>query len=75
VKGSRQLTAIIQRENDGFAALCPEVDVASQGDTVEQARSNLKEAVELLLEAASPAEIAERSHGETYVTRLEVAVG
>jgi predicted RNase H-like HicB family nuclease len=75
VKTSRQFTAIIQRENDGFVALCPEVDVASQGDTVEEARSNLKEAVELLLVTASPGEIAERLHGETYVTRLEVAVG
>jgi predicted RNase H-like HicB family nuclease len=75
MKGSRQFTAIIQRENDGFVTLCPEVDVASQGDTVEEARSNLKEAVELLLETASPAEITERLHGETYVTRLEVAFG
>ncbi len=75
MKGSRQFTAIIQRENDGFVTLCPEVDVASQGDTVEEARSNLKEAVELLLETASPAEITERLHGETYVTRLEVDFG
>ena len=75
MKTSRQFTAIIQRENDGFVALCPEVDVASQGDSVEEARSNLQEAVELLLETASPAEISERLHGETYITRLEVAVG
>ena len=75
MKTNRQFTAIIQREDDGFVALCPEVDVASQGDTVEEARANLQEAVELLLETASPSEIAERLHGETYVTRLEVAVG
>jgi predicted RNase H-like HicB family nuclease len=54
MKTHRQFTAIIQREDDGFVALCPEVDVASQGDTVEEARSNLQEAVELLLENASP---------------------
>jgi predicted RNase H-like HicB family nuclease len=75
MKISRQFTAIIQREDDGFVALCPEVDVASQGDSVEEARANLQEAIELLLETASPAEIADRLHGETYVTRLEVAVG
>jgi predicted RNase H-like HicB family nuclease len=75
MKTNRQFTAIIQREDDGFVALCPEVDVASQGNSVEEARSNLQEAIELLLETASPEEIAERLHGETYVTRLEVAVG
>jgi predicted RNase H-like HicB family nuclease len=71
----RQFTAIIQREGDGFVSLCPEFDVASQGGTVEEARANLAEAVQLLLETASPAELAERLHGETYVTRLEVGVG
>ena len=44
---SRQLTAIIQREDDGFVALCPELDIASQGDTIESARDNLREALEL----------------------------
>ena len=71
----RILTAAIHREGDGFVALCPELDVASQGDTVEQARENLREAVELFLEAASPAEIADRLHSEVYVTPLEVEVG
>ena len=75
MKSAQQFTAIIQREGDGFVSLCPEVDVASQGATVEEARANLAEAVQLLLESASPAELAERMHGETYVTRLEVAVG
>jgi len=72
---SRYFTAIIQREGDGFVAFCPELDVASQGDSIEEARGNLTEAVQLFLEAASPSEVAERMHGETYVTRLEVAVG
>lgn len=75
MKAPRQFTAIIHREGDGFVSLCPEIDVASQGGTVEEARANLAEAVQLLLETASPAELAERLHGETYVTRLEVAVG
>jgi predicted RNase H-like HicB family nuclease len=43
----RQLTAIIEREGNGYVALCPELDVASQGDNIEQARENLKEALEL----------------------------
>lgn len=75
MKASRQFTAIIRREADGFVSLCPELDVASQGDSVEEARANLQEAVELLFETASPTELAERLRGETYVTRLEVAVG
>jgi predicted RNase H-like HicB family nuclease len=71
----RRLTAVIQREDGGFVALCPEIDVASQGDTIEEARANLIEAVELFFETASDTEIAERLHGEVYVTTLEVAVG
>jgi predicted RNase H-like HicB family nuclease len=56
----RQLTAIIEREGDGFVALCPEVDVASQGSTIDEARTNLIEALELLFEAADPSEVAGR---------------
>ena len=72
---THRLTAIIQREGDGYVSLCPELDVASQGDTIEVARSNLAEAVELFFECASPAEIEQRLGGEVYVTQLEVAVG
>lgn len=71
----RQFTALIEREGDGYVALCPELDIASQGDTVEEARQNLTEALELFFESASPSEIQERLHSEVYVTRLEVAVG
>ena len=71
----RQFTALIEREGDGYVALCPELDIASQGDTVEHARQNLTEALELFFESASPSEIRERLHSEVYVTRLEVAVG
>ncbi|MDE3001470.1 MAG: type II toxin-antitoxin system HicB family antitoxin [Gemmatimonadota bacterium] len=72
---TRQLTAIIEREDDGYVALCPELDVASQGTTVSEARENLKEALELFLETASDSEIKERLHEEVYVTQVEVAVG
>jgi predicted RNase H-like HicB family nuclease len=72
---TRQLTAIIEKEGDGYVALCPEVDVASQGNTVDEARANLKEALELFFETASPEEIKTRFHDEVYVTHVEVAVG
>ena len=71
----RQLTAIIQREEDGYVALCPELDIASEGDTVEEARENLREALELFFECAPPQEVAQRVSNEVYVTRMEVAGG
>jgi predicted RNase H-like HicB family nuclease len=71
----KQLTALIEREGDGYVSLCPELDIASQGDTIEEARGNLKEALELFFETASPEEVKTRLHEEVYVTRLEVTVG
>ncbi len=67
---SFQLTAVIEREDDWFVATCPEVDVVSQGKTIEKARSNLLEAVELFFEMASPSEIKRRLKKETYVMPL-----
>ncbi|MBZ5570631.1 MAG: type II toxin-antitoxin system HicB family antitoxin [Acidobacteriia bacterium] len=75
MKSVQQLTAIIEREGDGYVGLCPEFDIASQGDTIETTRKNLQEAVELFLETASETEIQRRRHGEVFVTRLEVEVG
>ena len=72
---TRQLTAIIEREGDGYVSLCPELDIASQGATVNEARDNLQEALALFFEAASPTEIDRRLHNEVYVTRVEVPVG
>jgi predicted RNase H-like HicB family nuclease len=71
----KQLTAIIEREDDGYVSLCPELDIASQGNTIEEALKNLREALELFFETASPKEIKSRMHDEVYVTRVEVAVG
>jgi predicted RNase H-like HicB family nuclease len=71
----RQLTAIIEREGDTYVALCPELDIASQGDTVAEARSNLSEAVELFFETAPENEVKQRLKSEVYVTRIEVTVG
>ena len=70
-----QLTAIIEREGDGYVGLCPELDIASQGRSVEEARANLREAVELFFETADPSEIERRLHNEVYVTRLNVVRG
>ena len=69
---THSLTAIIEREGNGYVVLCPELDVASQGETIEEARANIQEAVELFLEHASAKEVSGRLNGEVYVTRFEV---
>ncbi|MEW6194740.1 MAG: type II toxin-antitoxin system HicB family antitoxin [Bacteroidota bacterium] len=72
---TQQFTALIEREDDMYVALCPDLDIASQGSTVEEARRNLQEAIELFFESASKKEIKERLHNEVFITRLDVAVG
>lgn len=69
---NRRLTAIVQREGDGYVALCPAVDVASQGNTVAEARDNLTEALSLYFETASAEEVERRLSGEVYVTQVEI---
>ena len=71
----KQLTAIIEREGEGYVSFCPDLDIASQGETIEDARESLREALELFFEAASAEEIQQRMHEEVYVTRVEVAIG
>jgi len=56
------MTTIIEREDDGYVALCPELDIASQGSTIAEAHANLVEALTLFFETASPSEIAVRLH-------------
>jgi predicted RNase H-like HicB family nuclease len=75
MKQMRQFTGIIEREGNWFVALCPELDIASQGNTVEEARTNLIEAIELFFEVADASEIEGRLHTEVFVTRMEVAIG
>lgn len=70
-----KLTAIIEREAEGYVSLCPELDIASQGGTIEEARDNLREALELFFETASPEEVKHRLHEDVFVTQVEVAVG
>lgn len=67
-----KLTAIIEREGDGYVSLCPELDIASQGDTVESARDNLRKALEIFFETASPEEIRHRLHGEVLVAHQSI---
>jgi predicted RNase H-like HicB family nuclease len=70
----RQFTAILEKDEDWYVALCPELDVASQGRTVEEARANLAEAIELFLEVASPEEIQQRLRSEIFITQIGVPV-
>ncbi len=70
---TEQPTAIVSREADGYVALCPELDIASQGHSIEEALENFREALELFLECASPEEVRNRLHDEDYEasSRLE----
>lgn len=56
---NRHLTAIVEREGDGYVASCPEFDIASQGETVSEARENLAEALTLFFESASAQEVVQ----------------
>jgi predicted RNase H-like HicB family nuclease len=69
------LTAIIEREDDGFVSLCPELDIASQGSSIEEARANLVEALTLFFESADRSEVSRRLHAEVFVTQVEVPIG
>ncbi len=69
-----QFIAIVEREGSGYVALCPVVDVASQGDTVDEARENLAEALRLFFETAPSGEFQRRLHNEVYVTSVEIPI-
>lgn len=69
-----QFTAIVEREEDLFVALSPELDIASQGESEQEARLNLIEAIELFVETAAPDELARRLHEVVSVTRVDVRV-
>lgn len=56
----QQLTAIVEPEGDGFVSLCPELDIASQGVTAEEARASLEEVLELFFEIADESEVRRR---------------
>lgn len=71
----QRLTAIIEREDEGFVALCPELDIASQGSSIEAARTDLIEALTLFFETADPSEVTRRFRSEVFVTQVEIPVG
>jgi len=75
MKLAQRLTAITEREDDGFVALCAEFDVASEAASIEEARANLVEALTLLFESAAPSEVARRFHSELFVTQVGVLDG
>ncbi len=72
---TKRLTAVIHREGSGYVAHCHELDIASQGESIEAARDNLREALELFFECAPPTEVQERLGEEIFVTQVEVACG
>ena len=74
MKRTTQFTAVIEREGDIFVSLCPQLDIASQGLSIEEAKSNLQEAIELFFESASQTEIESRVHGEVFITQIEVSL-
>ena len=74
-ESERLFTAIIEREDDTYVALCPELDIASQGGSIETALETLREAVDLFLEAADPKEVQERRRGHIFVTQFLAARG
>ncbi len=71
---SYSFSAIVEKEGRLFVALCPELDIASQGKTIDSALNNLKEAVSLFLETASPKELKAVQSSRPLITTLEVTV-
>lgn len=74
MKRNLEFTAVIEKEENIYISLCPELDIASQGETPEEAKSNLIEAIELFFEAASESEISRRLHNELEITRIAINV-
>ncbi len=71
---SYSFSAIVEKEGKLFVALCPEFDIASQGKSIDAALANLKEAVGLFLETASPKELKSAQSSRPLITTLEVTV-
>ena len=74
MKRLKNFTAIIEKEDDGYVALCPELDIASQGDSIKEAKHNLQEAVELFFEYASEDEVVSRFKSDIFITNMQIAV-
>ena len=70
-----RLTAIIEQEDEGYVSLCPELDIASQGSSVEEARANLVEALSLFFETADPSEVTRRFRSKSLLPKLRFLLG
>jgi len=71
---SKRFTAVITKEEHWYVAHCIELGVVSQGRSIEDAQTSLREAVELYLESFGAEDFPE-SVGEMVLYPLEVAVG
>jgi predicted RNase H-like HicB family nuclease len=70
-----KISAIIEKDEDGYYAFCPELEgCQSQGDTMEEALTNIKEAIELYLETLSEEERRASLSREILTTSVEVQV-
>ncbi|GBE17517.1 hypothetical protein BMS3Abin16_00100 [archaeon BMS3Abin16] len=67
----RTFLVSIQREEKFFVARCPELGVTSQGKSIEEARKNIKEAIELYIESFGVEDLPETS--ESFWTTIKVA--
>ena len=74
MKNFKNFTAIIEKDVNGYVSLCPELDIASQGDSIEEAKLNLHEAIELFFEHASNTEIENRLKGDIFITNMQIEV-
>jgi len=70
---SLRFTAVITKEENWYVGLCVELGVVSQGKTIEEAKANLKEAVELYIESFGTDDLPE-SKGEVMLYPLEIVL-
>ena len=66
------LSAVLNPEDSGYVAFCPELDIASQGESIDEALTNLKEAVEGIFETASSNEVETRLKRPAFFTHFDV---
>ena len=71
--GVLRLTALFTWEDDTFVALCPELDIATHGDSLEEAKDMLRDALEGFFEVAKPEEIERRLNSQPFVLPLHIS--
>ncbi len=72
---SRRINIIIEKDNNGYYAYCPELEgCQSQGDTFDEALTNIKEAIELYIETLTQEEKEQLATKEIITTSYEVQV-